>query len=88
MRINKYVQYIKYTEDVYIYYNSYNNKFLLLNKDKHKLFEQLSDSKFENNNTDLYNVLKDNLFIVEDDFHEYENIVFLKNKNTIQLCII
>lgn len=81
MKKNQYIQHTEYSSDVYLCYNSYNNKFLFLNKEKYLQFESLNDKKaFKDIDKDLYELLKENQFIVEDDFNGYENTLYAKNK--------
>jgi len=56
---------------IYLHYNTFSNKFMLLNKKKHDLFE-LDCQEIKKKDDDFYKELVDNHFIVEDSFNGYE----------------
>lgn len=70
MKKNYYQTYVEINKDSFLYFNSLNDKFLLLNNEFHHLFQLSSLSEIEKNKPKLYKALADSLFIVDDDFDE------------------
>lgn len=67
-------------KDIYLYYNTAYNTFLLLNKEKHIRFDKDDLNNIKNIDPLFYQKLKDNHFIISDETTEYESIAYLKKK--------
>lgn len=63
----------------YLHYNTFSNHFLLLNREKHELFEA-PVTEIERRMPSFYQLLVDNQFLVADDFDAYEVAVFTKKQ--------
>ena len=60
--------------------NSFNNQFLLLNKDKYSLFQSGEYDRIKVEHENLYQILVDNKFLVPDDYNE-KDIALLRRLN-------
>ena len=78
MRKNRYQTYIKVDKDVYLYFNSFSRKYLLLDENKHSIYQNLSLKEIEQNYTDLYNTLLEAQFVVADDYDEQAIVEYKK----------
>lgn len=79
MRKNYYQFWEKVHEGAYLHYNAFNNQYLILNQEKHDLFEE-SIAEIQSRMPAFYQLLADNQFLVADDFDEYEVAVFTKKQ--------
>ena len=79
MKKHKYQFYEEIASGCYLHYNSLSNLFLVLNEKKHLLYENCPVNELEQNDSQLYNRLKDNGFLVDDDFDEYAYVMKYKN---------
>lgn len=68
--------------DIYIHYNSFTSEFLLMNKEKHDIYENNSPSDIKVNFPSFYDKLLDAGFIVPKDFDETE--IAIHNKRLMQ----
>lgn len=64
----------------YLHYNAFSNHFLLLNKEKHDLFETSLAEDIKKENPSLFQLLVENEFIIADDFDEYEVAAFRRKQ--------
>jgi len=55
---------------IYLHYNTFSNKFLLLNSRLHDIYENVPLKDMEHQNPELYTLLIDNQFIIPKDFDE------------------
>ena len=65
---------------VYLLYNSFNNKFILLNNVRYEKYKKENILKLEQSDPVLYKSLVDNQYIVPDDFDEREIVLFRKKR--------
>lgn len=64
----------------YLHYNVIGDHFLLLNKEKHDLFETSEIIDLQKQIPSFYQLLVDNQFIISDEFDEYEVAAFTKKQ--------
>lgn len=79
MKKQKYQFFEEIGSDIYLHYNSLSNLFLVLNRKKHLLYENCPIELLEQEDSQLYSRLKDNDFLVDDDFDEYASVIKRKN---------
>lgn len=65
---------------VYLCYNAFNNRFILMNKSKYKIYDEMDLDEIEKSNPHFYKLLIDNKYIVADDFDEFEVTAWQKKK--------
>mgnify|MGYP000225095519 CR=1 FL=1 len=65
---------------VYLCYNAFNNRFILMNKSKYEIYEKMDLSKIEKDDPSFYELLMENKYIVSDDFDEFEVATWQKKK--------
>lgn len=75
-----YQTYEQIDENVYLHYNSFSDKFLLLNKELHTIYVEKSLGEIENQQPRLFDNLKEGQFIVNDDFNELMVLNYRKLK--------
>ena len=80
MRKNFYTIEEEINQDMGLCYNSFNNQFLLLNKDKYSLFQSGEYDRIKVEHENLYQILVDNKFLVPDDYNE-KDIALLRRLN-------
>ncbi|MCI9285552.1 MAG: SPASM domain-containing protein [Muribaculaceae bacterium] len=68
-------QFYEEIDGVFLHYTSFTNRFLILNRCNHDLFEECSNDALTSLPEKLFNNLKENGFIVEDDVNEYECVI-------------
>lgn len=78
MRKVKYQLYTKIRDGIFLYFNSFSSKYLLLDDIKHNLYQTLPVSELENVQPALYSLLLKNQFIVTDDFDEQVIVEYKK----------
>lgn len=78
MKKNYYTTYVAVNENSYMYYNSFENCYLLLNSNKHKIYQNNSPTEIESQDPKFYNELIENKFIIEDFVDEYKIVEFKK----------
>lgn len=71
MRKNIYQTFVK-CQQGFIYYNALHNAYIVLNPRLHEVYQNSSLEDIEKSNTKLYETLKMNGFIVENDFEEFK----------------
>lgn len=70
----------KVLPQVYLLYNSFNNKFILLNNVRYEKYKKENILELEQSDPVLYKSLVDNQYIVPDDFDEREIVLFRKKR--------
>lgn len=70
MKKNKYQVQVQIDDNYYLYYNAFSSKYLLLDDIKHKQFQSYCTKEVQEINTDFYDVLVNNQFLVPDDYDE------------------
>lgn len=78
MRKIKYQIYTKIQDNIYLYFNSFSSKYLLLDDAKHSLYQTLPVSELENVQPALFSLLQKNQFLVPDDFDEQAIVEYKK----------
>lgn len=80
MRKNVYVIEEEINPNMGLCYNSFNNQFLLLNKEKFSLFKSEKYEQIKVEHEKLFHILVDNKFLVPDDYNE-KDIALLRRLN-------
>lgn len=80
MKKQRYQFYEAIDSSCYLHYNSLDNKFLVLNEKHHLFYEQNDAQQIAQESSNLYKLLVDNRFLVENDFDEYSYVIAQKNK--------
>ena len=75
MRQNRYILKEQLSPNVFLYYNSFSNQFLFLDQTKHDYMEKGNFEVLRKNDIGFYEILKDGLFLVEDDYDELKVIM-------------
>lgn len=78
MKKSSYIFCEEINSDAYLYYNSFTNQFLLMNKEKHENFERKSPDDLLSENTTFYDILKQNGFIIDNHYDEFDVAVHNK----------
>lgn len=78
MKKSKYQVFIETDKDLYLYFNSANGVFLLLNNEKHNIYQNSSIEDISTEYPHLYNMLFTNGFIIKDDYDEDSIIEYKK----------
>lgn len=78
MRKIKYQLYTKVQDEYFLYFNSFSLKYLLLDENKHNLYQFLSLEKLEKEYPKFYSILLQNQFIVPNDFEEEAIVEYRK----------
>ncbi len=78
MKKNKYQTYIEVDKGIFLYFNSFSTKYLLLDEKKHLIFQNHSLEDIKQNHLDLYNTLLETQFIIADDFDEQAIVEYKK----------
>jgi len=78
MRKIKYQIYTKIQEGIFLYFNSFSAKYILLDDTKHNLYQTLSASELESVNPVLFSLLRENQFLVPEDFNERAIVEYKK----------
>lgn len=66
--------------EVFLHYNTLKDCFLLLNKEKHELYEHYTCEEIGAKAPNLYKELTDNFFIIPNSYNEYDIIAYVKQK--------
>ncbi len=82
MKKNIYQIYTQISNDLFLYYNSFSNKYLLLNKRNHDLYQKNDADKLLIANSQLYYKLNDSGFIIENNVDE-KNVVNFRRLSSI-----
>lgn len=78
MKKSKYQLYTKIGENLFLYFNSFSSRYLLLDETKHGLYQSLSVVDIEKEYPALYSTLLQNQFIIPDDFDEQAIVEYKK----------
>lgn len=71
------------SDGFFLHYCSYNNSFLVLNKEKHDIYENMPCEEIERKDSTLYDALVHGYFIIPDDYDECkETIAFRQRQRT------
>jgi uncharacterized protein len=79
MKLNKYHFYEELMPDAFLHFNSFNNRFLLLNSHWHSLLLSKSFDTIEREFHSLYSTLINSQFIIPDDYSELDEVIFRKD---------
>jgi len=80
MKKNYYLFQEEVSPHIFLHYNAFSNQFLLLNKDKHEIFNNHNCADIENIDPLFHKKLLETYFIVPDDFDELEIVKSLKKQ--------
>lgn len=75
MKKSHFQTYISIREDLFLHYNSFSDKYLLLNKKNHQLYETDSIEYVQSNDFELYKKLCAAQFYVNDNISELDSII-------------
>lgn len=75
MRQNRYIFKEQLSQNVFLYYNSFSNQFLILNQTQRDYLENGNFDILRKNDIGFYEILKDGHFLVDDDCDEFEMIM-------------
>lgn len=78
MKRNKYQTFIEVDKGIFLYFNSFSSKYLLLDKKKHNIYQNSSLEYIKQNYLDLYKTLLDAQFVVSNDFDEQAIVEYKK----------
>lgn len=78
MKKNKYQTYIELNKGLFLYYNSFSEKYLLLDESKHIIYQNYPLEYIRKNHIDLYNTLLHAQFIVPDELDEQAIVEYKK----------
>jgi hypothetical protein len=70
MRKNKYQIWVSLNENLFLHYNSFSDKYILMNKDNHELYENSTPDILEKMNMELFHKLVNADYFVQDDFRK------------------
>ena len=76
MRKNKYQIEVSLNENLFLHYNSFSDKYILMNKDSHDLYEQSTPEDLEKKNKSLFDKLVAAKYFVDDGMNEQDIIIF------------
>lgn len=65
---------------IFLHYNTFSNRFLFLNEEKHATFTQTDCNEIKDKDPLLYSQLVENLFIVPDDYQEQEIVDYRRTQ--------
>lgn len=92
MRKNKYQIWVSLNENLFLHYNSFSDKYILMNKDNHELYENSTPDILEKMNMELFHKLVNADYFVQDDFRETDIIIYkrlsLKTDTTLYHVVI
>ena len=77
MRKNNYILEAEVNPNAFICYNSFTDRFLILNKEKYLLYNTCDLSKIEETDSLLGKNLSEGLFLVPDDYNELDITLML-----------
>ncbi len=82
----------KISDDIFLYFSSMSNSFLLINKDTHTLFEKCNNENLTSLPPKIFKALKENMFIVSKDCNEIDMAmkrrkVFENNQDVYNIII-
>lgn len=86
-----YCSVITINENIYLYYNAFNNNFLMVNAEKHSIIKDNLPDKISEIDLDLYTVLIEGGFIIEDSVDETAIVEYhklLRKMDTNQYHIV
>jgi uncharacterized protein len=86
-----YYSVVPINENIYLYYNAFKNNFLIMNAKKHFIFQDNLPNKISEIDSDLYAVLIEGSFIIEDSVDETAIVEYhklLKKTDTNQYHIV
>ena len=78
MKRNKYQTFIEVDKGIFLYFNSFSSKYLLLDEKKHNIYQNSSLEYIKQNYLDLYKTLLDAQFVVSNDFDEQAIVEYKK----------
>lgn len=78
MKKNKYQIYTEIKDRIFLYFNSFSLKYLLLDQAKHELYQSHSADELEKLHPALYKKMCENQFLVPDDFDEQSIVEYKK----------
>lgn len=70
----------KINPHTFLHYNTFSDSFMLLNKEKHELYENTPCNELEGQDLALFKKLVENHFIIPDSFNEYDMTSYVKQQ--------